>query len=144
MWHGQHAFKVWLLVIISIRALTTWHGQQASKFDFWILLVRISIRALTTRHGQQAFKVWLLARISIKDLTTWHGRSQCAQHPVFAADVQDCAGLRMGWWRKSRISSIPQFEHKVWSKDNHKIPFTYHSLSYNIVQHSTTKSDTLR
>ena len=38
---------------------------------------------------------------------------QCAQHPVFAADVQDCAGLRMGWWRKSRISSIPQFEHKV-------------------------------
>ena len=41
------------------------------------------------------------------------GRSQCAQHPVFAADVQDCAGLRMGWWRKSRISSIPQFEHKV-------------------------------
>ena len=64
-------FKAWFLVGISIRALTTWHGQQA--FKAW-LLVAVSIRALTTWHGQHAFKVWLLVAVSIRALTTWHGQ----------------------------------------------------------------------
>ena len=77
-WHGQQAFKVWLLVRISIRAWTTWHGQQA--FKVW-LLVRISIRAWTMWHGQQAFnldnvdfKIWLLVGTSIRAWTMWHGQ----------------------------------------------------------------------
>ena len=76
-WHGQQAFKAWLLVWISIRAWTTWHGQQAFKAWLFVILVVNtvnSIRALTTWHGQQAFKAWLLVGISIRAWTTWHGQ----------------------------------------------------------------------
>ena len=68
--------KVWLLVSISIRAWTAWHGQQA--FKLW-LLARISILALTMWHGQKACRVWRWVRVLIKAWTTWHGVSswQC-------------------------------------------------------------------
>ena len=33
MWHGQQAFKVWLLGMPSIRPWTTWHGQRAFKVE---------------------------------------------------------------------------------------------------------------
>ena len=71
MWHGQQAFRVWLLGNISIKAWTMWHGQQA--FKVW-LLEHVSIKAWTTWHGQPAFKVWLLVGTSIRTWTMWHGQ----------------------------------------------------------------------
>ena len=103
MWHGQHACKVWLLDSFGenfnqsldnvtwpacLQSLTFgffwWEFQSEpgqrdlasmpATFDFWILLVRISIRAWTTWDGQHACNVWLLVRISIRALSTWPGQ----------------------------------------------------------------------
>ncbi len=91
-WRVQQALEVWLLKRVLIRALATWRakfdfwwefqsepGQRdlasmPATFDFWILLVRISIRAWTTWDGQHACNVWLLVRISIRALSTWPGQ----------------------------------------------------------------------